>query len=148
MVENWRLIETLGFDSVWVGDHFVNPHLIGEDWFDGWTLLAALAVQTRTIRIGTLVTNIIYRNPALIAKQALTIDHISHGRLELGIGATSQGDPSHHMTGVEVWETGERVQRFHEVIEIVDSMLRNEITTYQGCFYSVKEAHMKPSPIQ
>ena len=147
MLENWKLVEALGFDSVWVGDHFVNPHSIDEDWFDGWTLLAALAGQTNTIRIGTLVTNIIYRNPAMIAKQALTLDHISNGRLQLGIGATSKGDPSHSMTGIEVWETRERLQRYREVIEIVDLMLRNEITTYQGRFYTVKEARMKPSPI-
>lgn len=148
MLENWKLVEDLGFDSVWVADHFVNPHSIDEDWFDGWTLLAALAGQTHTIRIGTLVTNIIYRNPALIAKQALTLDHISQGRLELGIGATSKGDPSHYMTGVDEWETGERVQRFREVIEVIDAMLRNAVTSYQGRFYSVREARMKPSPIQ
>ena len=148
MLENWKLVEDLGFDSVWVADHFVNPHSIDEDWFDGWTLLAALAGQTHTIRIGPLVTNIIYRNPAVIAKQALTLDHISQGRLELGIGATSKGDPSHYMTGVDEWETGDRVQRFREVIEIIDAMLRNELTSYQGRFYSVREARMKPSPIQ
>ena len=148
MLENWKLVEDLGFDSVWVADHFVNPHSIDEDWFDGWTLLAALAGQTHTIRIGPLVTNIIYRNPAVIAKQALTLDHISQGRLELGIGATSKGDPSHYMTGVDEWETGDRVQRFREVIEIIDAMLRNELTSYQGHFYSVREAWMKPSPIQ
>jgi len=148
MLENWKLVEDLGFDSVWIADHFVNPHSIDEDWFDGWTLLAALAAQTHTIRIGTLVTNIIYRNPAVIAKEALTLDHISHGRLELGIGATSKGDPSHYMTGVDEWETGERVQRFNEVIEVIDAMLRNEVTSYQGSFYSVKEARMKPSSIQ
>lgn len=148
MLENWKLVEDLGFDSVWIADHFVNPHSIDEDWFDGWTLLAALAAQTHTIRIGTLVTNIIYRNPAVIAKQALTLDHISHGRLELGIGATSKGDPSHYMTGVDEWEIGERVQRFNEVIEVIDAMLRNEVTSYQGRFYSVKEARMKPSSIQ
>jgi len=148
MLENWKLIEELAFDSVWVADHFVNPHSIDEDWFDGWTLLAALAGQTHTIRIGTLVTNIIYRNPAVIAKQALTLDHISQGRLDMGIGATSKGDPSHYMTGVEEWETGERVQRFREVIEVIDAMLRNEVTSYQGRFYSVREARMKPSPVQ
>lgn len=148
LVEDWQLIENLGFDSAWVGDHFVNPHSIKDEWLDGWILLAALAVHTHTIRIGPLVTNIIYRNPAVIAKQALTIDHISHGRLELGIGATSKGDPSHHMTGVEVWENRERIRRFGEIIEIIDRMLRNRITSYQGKYYSVTEALMNPAPIQ
>ena len=148
LVENWKLIESLGFDSAWVGDHFVNPHSINDDWFDGWTLLAALATQTHSIRIGTLVTNIIYRNPAVLAKQAMTLDHISHGRLELGIGATSKGDPSHRMTGVSEWDNRERVGRFREVIEIVDLMLRNRVTSYQGRYYSVNEAILKPACIQ
>jgi len=148
LAENCQVVEALGFDSFWVGDHFVNGHNLEEDWFDGWSILTALAAQTHTIRIGALVTNIIYRNPAVLAKQALTVDHISRGRLNLGIGATTDRDPSHRMTGVESWKTAERVQRFREVIEIVDLMLRNETTTYQGRYYTVTDALMKPSPIQ
>lgn len=148
LVENYQKVESLGYDSFWVGDHLINPNNLDGDWFDGWSIIAALAAQTRTVRIGILVTNIIYRNPALLAKQAVTVDHISQGRLNLGIGATSERDPSHRMTGVKVWKTAERVQRFREVIEIVDQMLRNEITTYQGRYYNVSEARMKPSPIQ
>ncbi|HEX7434807.1 MAG TPA: LLM class flavin-dependent oxidoreductase [Anaerolineaceae bacterium] len=148
LVEHWQHIEALGYDSVWVGDHFLNPHAIEEAWFDGWTLLAALATQTSTIRIGTLVTNIIYRNPALIARQAQTLDHISNGRLELGIGATSERDPSHRMMGIENWPTPERVQRFREVVEIVDCMLRQETTTYQGRYYQITEARLRPPAIQ
>jgi alkanesulfonate monooxygenase SsuD/methylene tetrahydromethanopterin reductase-like flavin-dependent oxidoreductase (luciferase family) len=148
LVEHWKHIEALGYDSVWVGDHFVNPHNVEEDWFDGWTLLAALATQTSTIRIGTLVTNIIYRNPAVIARQAQTLDHISQGRLLLGIGATSEGDPSHGMTGVEDWSTKERIQRFREVVEIVDHMLRQEMTTYQGRYYQVTDARIRPRALQ
>jgi alkanesulfonate monooxygenase SsuD/methylene tetrahydromethanopterin reductase-like flavin-dependent oxidoreductase (luciferase family) len=148
LLEHWQHIEALGYGSLWVGDHFLNPHAIEEDWFDGWMLLAALATQTSTIRIGTLVTNIIYRNPALIARQAQTLDHISHGRLELGIGATSERDPSHRMMGIEAWSTSERVQRFREVVEIVDSMLRQETTTYQGLYYQVTEARLRPPAIQ
>ncbi len=148
LVEDWKLIESLGFDSAWIGDHFVNPHSINDNWLDGWTLLAALATHTRTIRIGTLVTNIIYRNPAIIARQALTIDTISKGRLEIGIGATSKGDPSHRMTGVEVWENDERIGRFGEIIEIVDRMLSNPITSYRGKYYTVTDALMHPAPVQ
>jgi alkanesulfonate monooxygenase SsuD/methylene tetrahydromethanopterin reductase-like flavin-dependent oxidoreductase (luciferase family) len=148
LVEHWRHIEALGFDSVWVADHFLNPHAVEEDWFDGWTLLSALATQTSTIRIGTLVTNIIYRNPALIARQAQTLDHISNGRLELGIGATTERDPSASMLGYEIWSTSERVQRFREVVEIVDCMLRQETTTYQGRYYQITEARLRPVSIQ
>jgi alkanesulfonate monooxygenase SsuD/methylene tetrahydromethanopterin reductase-like flavin-dependent oxidoreductase (luciferase family) len=148
LVEHWKHIEALGYDSVWVADHFLNGHDIEAGWFDGWSLLAALAALTSTIRIGTLVTNIIYRNPAVIARQAQTLDHISNGRLELGIGATSEGDPSHAMTGVEIWSNAERIQRFQEVIEIVDRMLRQDTTSYQGRYYQVKEARLRPAAIQ
>ncbi len=148
LLENCQKVESLGYDSIWVADHFVNNHSLEDDWFDGWSIVTALAAQTHTIRIGTLVTNIIYRNPALIAKQALTVDHISQGRLNLGIGATTERDLSHRMTGVEVWKIGERLQRFREVIKIVSQLLQNEISTYQGRYYSISEARMKPAPVQ
>ncbi len=77
LAKRWQLIEALGFDSVWVADHLAAP----VPWFEGWTLLAALATQTSRIRIGTLVSSITLRHPALLARQALTLDHISNGRL-------------------------------------------------------------------
>jgi len=142
------MIENLGYDSLWVVDHFTNPFDPVFPWFEAWTTLAGISVETNRIRVGTLVTNIIYRNPALLAKQALTVDHISQGRLTLGIGAGSADDPSHRMTGVEPWANAERVERLHEIVEIVDQMLRNPVTTYRGRYYQVNEAAMLPGPVQ
>jgi alkanesulfonate monooxygenase SsuD/methylene tetrahydromethanopterin reductase-like flavin-dependent oxidoreductase (luciferase family) len=150
MVERWRSIEELGFDSVWVADHFVDFSRPREPWFEAWTLLAGLSTQTSYIRIGTLVTPIMWRNPAFLARMAMTVDHLSNGRLELGLGAGARGDIdcSYAMTGIEDWAPGERVDRFKEVLEIVDGMLRNEVTTYRGRYYNIEEAVMSPTSVQ
>jgi len=78
-VERWKLIENLGFDSIWLADHFTDPVNHAGHWFESWTLLASLAVVTEKIRIGILVSSMLLRRPAVLARQALTIDHISNG---------------------------------------------------------------------
>jgi len=147
-VERWHFIESLGFDSVWVADHCVDPYDPSSPWFEGWTLLAALASQTNRIRVGTLVTSIPLRNPAMLARQMLTVDHISNGRLELGLGAGVSWDPAYSMIGIENWTAQERVARFREVVEIVDLCLRNRVATYEGQHYQLRGAIMIPPPIQ
>ena len=143
-----QFAERLEFDSLWMVDHFVNPYDSDIAWMDGWSLLAGLAGCTERVKIGSLVTNIIYRLPAVIAKQALTVDNISGGRLTLGIGVGSPHDLSHPMTGVDPWPNAERVCRFEEIVTIVDQMLRNPITTYSGQYYQVTDAVMLPPPVQ
>ena len=149
-VERWQLIENLGFDSVWLADHFVNYMQPNAPWFESWTLLAALASKTSHIRIGTLVSSIPLRNPAILARQALTVDHISDGRLELGLGAGAPGsiDPVYSMIGIEDWAPSERVSRFQETVEIIDKCLRNRVTSYDGQYYQLRDVVMAPRPVQ
>lgn len=143
-----RLAEQLGFESIWMGDKFAAPGDPDVPWLECWTLLAGLAGCTERARIGTLVTSIIYRNPAMIAKQALTLDHMSGGRFTLGVGVSAPEDSDHAMTGVVPWPNAERVSRFGEVVTIVDQLLRNKVTTYQGDYYKVAGAVMVPAPVQ
>jgi alkanesulfonate monooxygenase SsuD/methylene tetrahydromethanopterin reductase-like flavin-dependent oxidoreductase (luciferase family) len=111
-------------------------------------LLAAVAEATETIRIAPYVAQIPMRNPAMLARESLTVEQISNGRLEIGLGIGLPIDPSYEMMGIPNWTNAERVERFPEYIELVDALLRNEITTYTGKFYSVKGAHMNPRPVQ
>ncbi|MFX0125478.1 MAG: LLM class flavin-dependent oxidoreductase [Candidatus Hodarchaeota archaeon] len=148
LVRCFNHIEELGFDNALIGDHFVNMANPLDPWFESWTLIAALAVKTTHIRIGIGVSPITWRNPAFLARQALTVDHISNGRLELGLGTGLTSDPGHAMTGIPNWAPNERVARFREYVEIVDQLLCNKITTYEGHFYNIKGAIMNPRPIQ
>jgi alkanesulfonate monooxygenase SsuD/methylene tetrahydromethanopterin reductase-like flavin-dependent oxidoreductase (luciferase family) len=150
MVERWQTGERLGFDSMWVVDHFVNPAMPTGRWFEGWTMLAALAATVPRVRLGVLVTSISFRNPAVLAKEALTVDHISGGRLELGIGAGGQ-ENDHRMTGSEPWPPAERVARFREFIAVVDALLRaeeREPVTAGGRYYGASGAIMTPGTVQ
>lgn len=148
IINRAKQIEELGYDSIWMVDHFAHSTCLEHSWMECWTLLAGIAACTTKIRVGTLVTNFIYRNPALLAKMALTLDHISEGRFTIGIGAGSPHDLSHSMTGVEPWPNPERVSRLKEIVQILDLMLTHPIANYSGTYYKVKEAVMLPPPIQ
>ncbi|KYK33684.1 MAG: hypothetical protein AYK18_14735 [Theionarchaea archaeon DG-70] len=120
---------------MWVADHFCNYGQPTQPWLEGWTTLTGLASVTQTVRIGTLVTSISLRHPAMLARQALTIDHISHGRLDIGIGAgapSSEGEIVYEMIGIEGWSGTERVAHFKEYVEIIDLLLREQVCTYSG----------------
>jgi alkanesulfonate monooxygenase SsuD/methylene tetrahydromethanopterin reductase-like flavin-dependent oxidoreductase (luciferase family) len=142
----WRDAERSGFDVLWNCDTVVEPdrprHLI----FDGPATLTLMAAQTDSIRIGTLVTSLYFRQPVTFAKAAVTIDHLSNGRLELGlgVGAPSAGAKA---SGIN-WTVGDQVARFREFVELVDLLLRQEVTTFNGRFFRCEDAESVPLPVQ
>lgn len=87
LVESWRKLDALGVESLWVADHLANPLRPERPWLDGWTVLPALAAVTEEARVGALVSSMTLRNPAVLAKAAVTLDHVSNGRAELALGA-------------------------------------------------------------
>jgi alkanesulfonate monooxygenase SsuD/methylene tetrahydromethanopterin reductase-like flavin-dependent oxidoreductase (luciferase family) len=141
-------LEQLGLETVALADHFVDWTNPVVPWFETWTALAAIAEATSTIRLTTVVTQIPLRNPAMLARQVLTLDHISNGRIELGLGTGLTIDPSYAMAGLPNWTPKERVERFGEYVEIVSRLLSQEVTTFAGRFYSVEGAVMNPRPVQ
>ncbi len=147
LVERWQYFERLGFDSVWDCDHFNQPSRPTGPYYEGWTLLAALAARTQRIRVGVLVSCNTFRHPGLLAQEAITVDHISNGRLELGLGA-GWFVPEHKRFGIPLPAPGELVGRFREAVAIVDSLLRKETTTHDGVYYQLKDAYVRPGPIQ
>ena len=147
MVEYAQLAESLGFDNMWVADHFVNPYSPEAFWYEGWTTLAGLAAETSKIRLGPMVTHVVYRNPAILARKAMTVDHISGGRLEIGVGSGGSRW-CHLMTGVPNWKPRTRTERFYEAVEILDQLLRHEVSSFSGKHYRFKDARMHPQPVQ
>ncbi len=134
-------VEALGFDSIWLADDLNIP---GYADFEIWTLLAALAGQTTRIRLGSLVTSTAFRHPAFLAAQAITVDHISQGRVDVAIGAG--GPPNNYATlGLDHWEAAERRARLEEQVIMLDQLLRGAPITYAGRYYrTASEALPQP----
>ncbi|MBO0684927.1 MAG: TIGR03560 family F420-dependent LLM class oxidoreductase [Candidatus Dormibacteraeota bacterium] len=145
--ERWRMFEDLGFDSAWLCDHLVQPSRPTGPYFEAWTLLAGLAARTERIRLGVLVSSNTFRHPALLAKQAVTVDHLSGGRLEVGLGA-GWYEPEHAAFGIPFPETKELVGRFREAVQVVDLLLRQELSSFEGRYYHLHEARSRPEPVQ
>lgn len=151
LVERARVAERLGFDTIYVPDHarpWRSDPRPGGIWFDGWTVLAALAVATTTARLGSLVSNPVLRPPDLLARQALSMDHLSVGRLQLGIG-TGIAPFDHHAAGTPYWSVPERLARFREYVEVVDMAMRSagEPFGHDGEFHRCDLVGL-PAPVQ
>jgi F420-dependent oxidoreductase-like protein len=150
VVEQAKAAEEAGFELVTVMDHLYQIHGVGqvdEPMLEGWLVLAALARETSRVRLGTLVTGVTYRNPALLAKQVTTLDTISGGRAILGIGA-AWNDVEHEGYGFDFPSVGERMDRLEEALAIIKSMFNEDRPTFEGRHYRIERALNVPRPIE
>ena len=148
LVSRVRFVEELGFESVWGFDHFQPMYGDGPgECFEGMATLAALAGVTTRIRLGLLVTGVTYRHPSLLAPQAITIDHASHGRLELALGA-AWFEPEHRALGFDFPPTRERFDLLEDTLEIVTRLMTGDVVSYQGKRISLDHAQVRPVPVQ
>ncbi len=147
--DNWLLFERLGYDVAYVTDHFVseNPQAGLSPVWEGPTMLSALAAQTTRIRCGVMVAGNTYRNPGILAKIATTIDHVSNGRMELGMGS-GHTQIEHDQYGIPYYTSGRRLRAFAESAKIVRSLLHNERTDFDGQYYKITNAACEPKPVQ
>jgi F420-dependent oxidoreductase-like protein len=144
----WRKAEDLGLDWASVFDHFLPIYSDPEGpCFDSYTLLAAMAAHTSRIRCGVIVTGVAYRHPAVLANMAVTIDHISAGRLELGIGAAWY-ELEHDQYGIPFPPIAERTQMLREASLILKSMWTQRRTTFEGEHFRITDALCEPKPLQ
>jgi F420-dependent oxidoreductase-like protein len=140
--------EQAGFDGVWIFDHF--KPLYGDPngpCAEGWTLLAALAASTSLVRMGALVTGVTYRHPSVLAAEAATVDVVSNGRLEIGMGA-AWFEGEHRALGIPFPATGERVGRLDEALHVIDALLTRDDVSFRGRYYTLDHATYRPRPVQ
>jgi len=149
LLEVWQIADELAvFESGWTFDHLYP--LFGdstEDCLEGWISLTALLHETSRLRGGVLVTGMVYRHPGVLANMASTLDITSGGRLELGIGA-GWNEEECEAFGIDLGTKRERFDRFEEGLAVLESLLTNERTTFDGRYYRLTEAMNNPKPIQ
>ncbi|MDQ3411409.1 MAG: LLM class flavin-dependent oxidoreductase [Chloroflexota bacterium] len=145
IIERCRQYEALGFDSVWLCDHFVDQAL--GPLFESWTLLAAIAASTSRSRLGIAATCVPFRHPALLAKAATTVDHISGGRLELGLGA-GWWQPEFERFGYDFPPPDDRTTRFIEAVTALRLLFTEQEVTLRGSSLALTNATMLPKPVQ
>ncbi len=143
----WRRAEDLGFHAAYTYDHLSWRSFREEPWFGAVPTLTAAATATERIRLGTLVTSPNFRHPVTLAKELLTVDDVSGGRLTVGIGAGGTGFDATAM-GQEAWSGKERADRFGEFLPLLDKLLTEDATTDEGRYYSAVETRSIPGCVQ
>lgn len=149
LLDVWQEADSLPvFEHAWLSDHFLS---LGSTppgpYLESWTLLAALAARTRRLRIGVMVTDNTYRHPAVLAKMAATVDVVSHGRLNFGLG-TGWSEQQHRAYGIPLPAPGERVRRLGEACELTRLLWSEPTVTFTGRYYQLHEAPCDPKPVQ
>lgn len=145
--EKWRRAEELGFHAAYTYDHLSWLRLKDRPWFGAVPTLTAAATITSRLRLGTMVTSPNFRHPVPLAKDLLSVDDISNGRLVVGVGSGGLG-PDATVLGESEWSRRERTDRFVEFVTLLDQLLRNSETSFEGSFYSALEARMLPGTVQ
>ncbi|MCB1692656.1 MAG: LLM class F420-dependent oxidoreductase [Pseudomonadales bacterium] len=141
-------VEQKGWDGIWLADHFMpNAEDVSAPWPEAWTTLAALGACVPRIRLGTLVTGNTYRHPAVLAKMAATVDHISGGRVVLGIGSGWQ-ENEHMKYGIDFHTVGGRLARLEEACQVIRGLFETDRFSFDGKFYQLKDAPLEPKPAQ
>jgi F420-dependent oxidoreductase-like protein len=144
----WRVADEAGFDHCWCMDHLATLGARDDGpIFEAWTLLAGMAVATSRTRIGCMVTGNTYRHPAVLAKAAVTVDHLSGGRLEFGLGA-GWAENEHTMLGLPFGTRGDRADWLEEACQVIRSLWTQERTSFDGGCYQLDEAVAEPKPVQ
>lgn len=143
----WRHADDLGFGAVWNYDHFYGLVQNAKPTLEGWTTLAAMAVVVRRARVGCMVTGVTYRNPAILAKMAVTVDHISGGRMDFGIGA-GWHEAEHRGYGIEFPGAGARVAMLDEALTVIRRLWTEESVSHCGRFFTLEDALCEPKPVQ
>jgi len=149
MKDVWKEAEALGFDSLWVNDHLL-PSFGPEDApnLESWTILAAMATATSRVKIGAMVTSNTFRHPVVLAKMATTIDHLSNGRLILGIG-TGYLESEHKAYGITLPPVKERIDRFAEALQLITTLwAADSRVSFKGQYYTLVDAPFAPQPVQ
>jgi alkanesulfonate monooxygenase SsuD/methylene tetrahydromethanopterin reductase-like flavin-dependent oxidoreductase (luciferase family) len=143
-----RFLETLDIGTVWIGDAYLMPEGYGSDVLEAWTTLGALAACTERVRLGTMITNVSLRHPAMLAKQAATVDRIANGRLDLGLGAGTDDPEDRAALDIPVLSPAARVDRLREAVAVIDGLLRGRQVTHHGDHYRLDGATVEPAPLQ